>query len=57
MTYFDLGLKYRLGGRIGSELFFNVDNVFDKDPPLPANGSAYYDLMGRAFKVGVRFNL
>ena len=56
MTYLDLGLRYDLhiaGGK--EQLFFNIDNVFDQSPPLPANGSAYYDLLGRTFKGGVRF--
>lgn len=36
--------------------YFTVDNLFDKQPPIVAisiNGTAY-DLIGRAFKVGVR---
>lgn len=52
-----------------SQIFFNVRNLFNKDPavvaPGPA-GSAYatpatnqslYDLLGRVFRVGLRFQL
>jgi outer membrane receptor protein involved in Fe transport len=55
VTYLDLGVKYALGKAKQWELFANVDNVFDKDPPPPMNGTAYYDLMGRTYKAGVRF--
>ncbi|QJU59946.1 TonB-dependent receptor [Sphingomonas sp. AP4-R1] len=58
--------------RMGSqsiELFLNINNLFDKDPPVVASGpagSAYatpatnqslYDLLGRTFRVGARFRL
>ncbi|WP_177185244.1 TonB-dependent receptor domain-containing protein [Sphingobium sp. YR768] len=56
VAYLDLGLRYAFGSNKQFTVYFNVDNVFDKDPPLPANGSAYYDLMGRTYKGGVRFN-
>ncbi len=56
------------GGR-NLQLFVNVTNLFDKDPPVVAQGpagSAYatpatnqtlYDLLGRTYRVGVRFKL
>lgn len=56
ITYLDWGVRYDLhvgGGK--EQLFFNIDNVFDQAPPLPAAGTAYYDLLGRTFKGGVRF--
>jgi outer membrane receptor protein involved in Fe transport len=56
VAYLDLGVRYAFGADKNFTVYFNVDNVFDKDPPLPANGSAYYDLMGRTYKGGVRFN-
>jgi iron complex outermembrane receptor protein len=40
------------------EVYFNVDNLLDKKPPVVAisiSGSPY-DLVGRSFKLGVRFN-
>lgn len=55
VAYLDLGVRYAFGDEKQFTLYFNVDNVFDKNPPLPANGSAYYDLMGRTYKGGVRF--
>ena len=55
-AYLDLGVRYKLGSRENITLYFNVDNVFNRNPPLPATGSAYYDLMGRTYKGGVRFS-
>jgi outer membrane receptor protein involved in Fe transport len=57
VTYLNLGVSYDLGlGGTRSELFVTVNNVFDRDPPLPAiNNNAYYDLLGRSYRVGVRF--
>ena len=45
-----------------AEFFFNVTNLFDADPLLlPETGlaanSTYSDLLGRTFRVGVRFKL
>ncbi|MBC2653582.1 TonB-dependent receptor domain-containing protein [Novosphingobium aerophilum] len=54
-AYVDLGLRYSFGPDRQFQVYFNIDNLLDRDPPLPANGSAYYDLMGRTFKGGVRF--
>ncbi|MBM7406254.1 MULTISPECIES: TonB-dependent receptor plug domain-containing protein [Sphingomonas] len=57
-----------MGGR-SMQLFLNATNLFDKDPPVVAQGpagSAYatpatnqslYDLLGRTYRVGVRFKL
>ncbi|MEY4376526.1 MAG: hypothetical protein RJB26_1076 [Pseudomonadota bacterium] len=55
VTYADIGLRYDFGADGRAQVYVNVDNLFDKYPPLPANGSAYYDLMGRTYKGGVRF--
>ena len=43
-----------------AEIFFNVTNLFDADPLLlPETGlaanSTYSDLLGRQFRVGIRF--
>lgn len=54
VAYVDVGLRYSFGPEKRLQVYFNIDNVFDRDPPLPANGSAYYDLMGRTYKGGVR---
>jgi len=55
VAYLDLGLRYSLGASKQYTVYVNVNNLFDRDPPLPANGSAYYDLMGRTYRAGVRF--
>ncbi|HUD95889.1 TonB-dependent receptor plug domain-containing protein [Sphingobium sp.] len=59
--YTDLNFtaKIKVGGSDG-QLFFNITNLFDKDPILlPESGlsanSTFSDLLGRAFRVGVRF--
>ncbi len=59
--YTDLNFtaKVNVGGADG-QLFFNVTNLFDKDPILlPETGlsanSTFSDLLGRSFRVGVRF--
>ena len=59
--YADLNLtaKVDVMGRGDGQLFFNVTNVFDRDPILLPEGglsanSTYSDLLGRAFRVGIR---
>ncbi|HEX8443664.1 MAG TPA: TonB-dependent receptor [Allosphingosinicella sp.] len=59
--YVDLNLtsKFNALGRGDGEFFVNVTNVFDADPIiLPETGlaanSTYSDLLGRAFRVGIR---
>lgn len=51
------------------QLFFNVSNLFDKDPPVvapgpagsayatPATNQSIYDLLGRTFRIGARFKM
>ncbi|WP_332819649.1 TonB-dependent receptor plug domain-containing protein [Sphingopyxis sp.] len=60
--YVDLNLtqKFSGGGDTQGEFFFNVTNLLNGDPILlPETGlaanSTYSDLLGRAFRVGVRF--
>jgi len=63
-TYFDLGGSVTLAGkgRDRTELYFKIDNLFDRDPPVAAGNAsstppynpALYDAIGRAFRVGVR---
>ena len=68
--FWDVGLTYRIPELAGSEseLFLIVKNVTDKDPEIiaegpggvafatpPSNGR-YYDILGRAFRVGFRAN-
>jgi iron complex outermembrane receptor protein len=54
MSYVNLGVSYDFGSKDRRELFVTVDNLFDRTPPLPANSNAYYDLMGRTFRAGLR---
>ena len=54
-------------GDNNAEAFFNVDNLFDRDPPVAPNqiaGATYglatlphFDTLGRRFRVGVRFQM
>lgn len=60
--YVDLNLtqKFSAGGDARGEFFFNVTNLLNDDPILlPETGlaanSTYSDLLGRSFRVGVRF--
>jgi iron complex outermembrane recepter protein len=62
--YVDLNATVKINalGRGDAELFVNVTNLLDGDPILlPETGlaanSTYSDLLGRAFRVGVRFKL
>ena len=64
-TYFDLSGQYRIRqGDNGDVIaFFTVDNLFDKDPVLVAGAAisalqtnpVLYDVVGRNYRVGVRF--
>jgi outer membrane receptor protein involved in Fe transport len=61
-TYWNMSVQYRLIDEPGRrlQLFGVVNNIFDLDPPLgsPGNqtGPSLYDLVGRSFRVGARFN-
>ena len=55
-------MKFDALGRGDGEFFVNVTNLFDADPILlPETGlaanSTYSDLLGRAFRVGVRLRM
>ncbi len=65
--WFDLGLNYKLGfEKADTEVFFNVRNLFDKDPAVVArqqagtgwdfspSNSALYDVLGRFYRAGFR---
>ena len=39
------------------QLYFNIDNLFDKDPPIIWWYVSNYDVVGRFFKFGVRYTL
>lgn len=69
VTYVDLRLGYEFEyGDAQLELFGNVTNLFDADPPLTPSYSAFlgystqhnssvYDVLGRRFTVGVRLRM
>lgn len=56
-TYFDLQLSQKVPFGDGDkhfELYGNVSNLFDKNPPLYSTFSPYYDVIGRYMTAGVR---
>jgi len=69
-TFFDLSVNYAFeAGSSSGEVYMSVRNLFDTDPPLTANPAALgaentvgyvqtnrtlYDVLGRAFRVGIR---
>lgn len=56
--YVNFSMSYNLGTpQKRNELYFTVNNVLNQSPPLPAiNNNAYYDLLGRSFRAGVRIS-
>lgn len=67
-TYLDFAIAFKFPALSGKgEFFFNVDNVFNKDPAIvppqaqqfagaPVNAQLY-DTVGRDFRIGLRFRL
>lgn len=68
-VYFDLAFTRQLvkSGRTNIQIFGNIENLFDKDPPIIptlvglvspiASNFGLYDPLGRRFTLGVRFKL
>ncbi len=61
--YYNLNMSYNIIDEPESnrrlQLFGVIDNLLDKDPPIVAlevKGGSPYDVAGRRFKVGLRFN-
>lgn len=68
--YWDLGGSYEMpsfGSGLQSQIYFKIDNLFNLDPPkvataglnpylVRATNSALYDLLGRMYRLGVRFS-
>jgi outer membrane receptor protein involved in Fe transport len=52
-TYFDLGVRFKVAE---FTLFGNVNNLFDRDPPMTQYSNPNYDVIGRYFSGGVRLN-
>jgi outer membrane receptor protein involved in Fe transport len=71
--YFDGSITRTFGiGKVESEVFFAVKNLLNKDPPLGVSPDTQagentpgflqtnrdlYDILGRTFTLGVRFQL
>ena len=63
--YVTLSASYDLlAGERQAELYFVIDNLLDTDPPIhpqdfaiPIQGSGLYDVIGRAFTIGIRFRI
>jgi iron complex outermembrane receptor protein len=61
-VYFNLNSSWELGGKFGTQLFVQVNNLADRAPPsapqlqFPSN-PVYYDLIGRSYRFGVRMKL
>jgi len=63
-TYTDLTTTYKFGPNNRYELFFTINNLFDKDPPIVpsffiqgtlATNAQVYDTIGRTYTGGLRF--
>ncbi|MBU1377697.1 MAG: TonB-dependent receptor [Alphaproteobacteria bacterium] len=54
--YFDLGASYKFDVLEDREVevFANVNNLFDKDPPVSSAFSPYYDIVGTYVVLGAR---
>ena len=55
-TYVDLQLSAKIPTSAGPdmEIYANVSNLFDKDPPIASAFSPFYDTIGRFMTVGTR---
>jgi outer membrane receptor protein involved in Fe transport len=54
-TYFDFGVSTTIdSGSRQLELYANINNLLDKDPPPASSFSPYYDVVGRYLSVGAR---
>ena len=62
IVYFNLNSSWNLGGKTGTELFVQVNNLANRAPPsapqlqYPSN-PVYFDLIGRSYRFGVRMKL
>lgn len=51
-TYVDLGVQFKVADRF--TLFGNVNNLFDRDPPLTTVSNFLYDVVGTYYTAGAR---
>ncbi|MFD1786198.1 TonB-dependent receptor plug domain-containing protein [Sphingomonas floccifaciens] len=56
--YANFNMSYNFGTQQKrNEFYLTVNNLTNQEPPLPAiNNNAYYDLLGRSYRVGVRLS-
>ena len=57
MFYLDLGLNWNYSDR--AQYYVKVDNIANTRPPdiqSQDNNQVIYDVIGRMFRVGIRFN-
>jgi outer membrane receptor protein involved in Fe transport len=52
--YLDLGMQYKLMNKL--TLSFNVNNLFDRAPPISTAGPAFHDVVGTYFTFGANVN-
>jgi outer membrane receptor protein involved in Fe transport len=58
VTQFNLHLAYDLFPKESGQalqVYLNIDNLLDKDPPLAWASISNYDPMGRYFRLGLRY--
>jgi outer membrane receptor protein involved in Fe transport len=59
IVYFNANASWNFGGKAGTELFAQMNNIANRSPPLapqlqyPSN-PVFYDLIGRSYRMGVR---
>ena len=53
-VYVDLGAQFKVTD--GFTLWTNVNNVFDRDPPITPSQAMYYDAIGTYFTFGAKLN-
>ena len=62
-TYFDANIQYEVDDNF--QVFAGVDNILNQSPPVTGastntttsrTNSSWYDIIGRQYKAGVRFN-
>jgi outer membrane receptor protein involved in Fe transport len=57
VTQFNLHLAYDIlpkGDSAALQVYLNIDNLLDKDPPLAWSSISNYDPIGRYFRLGLR---
>jgi iron complex outermembrane receptor protein len=64
LVYWSMQLRYNVIDKPGRtlQIYGNVDNLFDKDPPITAlaqttGGGIPYDYVGRDFHIGARLTM